>query len=60
MGEQEGEVRADPADEEARKAHAFVWAAEGLLHRAHELARQAEEKLRDVTGDARDSPRAEQ
>ena len=59
MSEQEREVRADPADEEARKAHAFVWAAEGLLHRARELARQAGEKLRDVAGEAHRRPQAE-
>jgi hypothetical protein len=58
MFEKDKEVRADLADEEARKTHAFLWAAEGLLHRAHELAEEAEEQLRGVLSEAPGRPEA--
>ena len=50
MDEQERQELAD----EARKGRAFVWAAEGLLHRARQLAQEAEQRFYAAMGRAPD------
>jgi hypothetical protein len=52
MGTCKRHIRPDEADEEARKAHATIWLGEKLLQHAHEVAQEAAERHRRVTGEA--------